>query len=110
MKNAELTKIVQEVVLEGRMPAKAVALEIGKPYPTLMRELNSYDEGAKLGAETLLEIMRITGNVEPLLQMARELGYALVEERRSVREALVSPLEAGGYLMRKGEKELQAAM
>jgi hypothetical protein len=73
-----MTETTQKAVLEGNVPAKAVAMEIEKPYHTLMRELNPYDSGAKLGVQTFLEILRITGNVEPLRKLARELGYGLV--------------------------------
>ena len=77
---SELNKIVHELVLNNPLPAKALAKEIGKPYSTLLREINPYDGGAKLGVETLLEIMRLTGNVEPLMFMARELGYNITPE------------------------------
>ena len=47
------------------------------PYPTMMRELNPYDQSAKLGAETLLEILRVTKDVSVLDFMAKELGFTL---------------------------------
>ncbi|MEG6504515.1 phage regulatory CII family protein [Nitratidesulfovibrio sp. 1201_IL3209] len=74
---SELTKIVHSIVLDSPTPAKALAKEIGKPYSTLLREINPYDTGAKLGVETLLEIMKHTGNIRPLEYMARQLGYRL---------------------------------
>lgn len=43
----------------------------------LLREVNPYDTGAKLGAETLMHIMKTTGNVTPLEKMALEMGYRL---------------------------------
>ena len=49
----------------------------GSPIPTLLREVNPYDTGAKLGAETLMHIMKTTGNVTPLEKMALEMGYRL---------------------------------
>jgi len=39
--------------------------------------VNPYDTGAKLGAETLMHIMKTTGNVTPLEKMALEMGYRL---------------------------------
>lgn len=57
--------------------AKAIAQAVGKPYSTLLREVNPYDTGAKLGAETLMHIMKTTGNVTPLEKMALEMGYRL---------------------------------
>lgn len=74
-----LIDILHNVVLESPIPAKALAEEIGKPYSTLLREVNPYDTGAKLGAETMLEIMKRTHNVAPLEYMANQLGYSLVE-------------------------------
>jgi len=73
-----LTKKVQDIVLEGRVPAKDVCRVIKKPYSTLLRELNPFDNHAKLGAETLFEIVKATHNVSILEFMARELGYTLM--------------------------------
>ncbi len=75
---SELTKIVHSLVLDSHIPAKALAKEIGKPYSTLLREINPYDTGAKLGVETLFQIMQQTGNVSPLEYMASKLGLKLV--------------------------------
>lgn len=75
---SELTKIVHSLVLDSHIPAKALAKEIGKPYSTLLREINPYDTGAKLGVETLFQIMQQTGNVAPLEYMAGKLGLKLV--------------------------------
>lgn len=77
---SDLTKIVHQVVLNSQVPAKALAKEVGKSYSTLLREVNPYDTGAKLGVETLMDIMRQTGNVEPLKFMAMQFGFALVSE------------------------------
>lgn len=74
----EITKLTQQIVLEGDKPAKEVAEAIGKPYSTLLRELNPFDGQAKLGVETLVDIMRVTQNVEPLKIMAEALGFELV--------------------------------
>jgi hypothetical protein len=73
-----LTKKVQDMVLEGRIPAKLVCRKIKKPYSTLLRELNPFDSHAKLGAETMFEIVKATHNVSVLEFMARELGYTLM--------------------------------
>jgi hypothetical protein len=73
-----LTKKMQDVVLEGRIPAKEVSRVIRKPYSTLLRELNPFDSHAKLGAETMFEIVKVTHNVTILEFMARELGYTLM--------------------------------
>jgi len=73
-----LTKKMQDVVLEGRIPAKEVSRVIRKPYSTLLRELNPFDTHAKLGAETMFEIVKVTHNVAILEFMAREMGYTLM--------------------------------
>ena len=74
---SKLTQIVHTMVLDSPVPAKALAKEIGKPYSTLLREVNPYDTGAKLGVETLLQLMKTTGNPEPLEYMASQMGYRL---------------------------------
>lgn len=72
-----ITHIAQSSVLDARL-SKLVAQKLGKPYPTMMRELNPFDSNAKLGAETLLDIMLITKNVQALEFMADKLGYKIV--------------------------------
>jgi hypothetical protein len=78
MENNRITKIAQSIVLDGEKPAKVLAREINKPYSTLLRELNPYDSSAKLGVETLFEIMKRTGDISPLQEMAKDLGFMLV--------------------------------
>lgn len=75
---SDLIKILHNLVLDNPTPAKVLAKEIGKPYSTLLREINPYDTGAKLGVETLLQIMKHTKNITPLEYMANQLGYSLV--------------------------------
>ena len=52
----DLITTVHDLVLESPIGAKAIAQAVGKPYSTLLREVNPYDTGAKLGAETLMHI------------------------------------------------------
>lgn len=79
MSRLSLTQICQNLVLESTtMSAHEIAKVVKKPYSTLMREVNPYDAGAKLGAETLLEIMCATGNIAPLEHMAKELGLKVI--------------------------------
>ena len=78
--NNDLLFTVHDLVLESPLGAKAIAQAVGKPYSTLLREVNPYDTGAKLGAETLLHLMKTTGNVSPLKKMASEMGYRLESE------------------------------
>ena len=77
----ELTKLIHSLILESHIPAKVLAKELGKPYSTLLREINPYDSGAKLGVETLLQIMQITDNLEPLQYMAEVLGCTVGPKR-----------------------------
>ena len=72
-----MTKVVQDCILDSGIQAKIVAEKIKKPYSTLMREINPFDVSAKLGAETLLEIMKVTHDVRPLQFMASEMGFSL---------------------------------
>ena len=72
-----VTKVVQDCILDSGIQAKVVAQKINKPYSTLMREINPFDASAKLGAETLLEIMKVTHDVRPLQFMATEMGYSI---------------------------------
>lgn len=65
-------------ILESALNARDIANSIGKPYSTLLRETNPYDCGAKLGVQTALEVMRITGDVRVLEYMARQLGYDII--------------------------------
>ena len=73
----KVVKAVHELVTQGKMPAKSVAIAIGKPFQTLMREINPDDLGAKLGVETFMAIIETTGDSTPLNVMVRELGYRL---------------------------------
>ncbi|BDQ33635.1 phage regulatory CII family protein [Pseudodesulfovibrio portus] len=72
-----VTKVVQDCILDSGIQAKDVAAKIKKPYSTLMREINPFDVSAKLGAETLLEIMKVTHDIRPLKFMASEMGFSL---------------------------------
>ena len=70
---SKVIKAIHETVVNGKMPSKAIASAIGKPYSTLLRETNPLDPGAKLGVETFMDIIETT----PLNVMVRELGYRL---------------------------------
>ncbi len=81
---SELSTLIHNLVLDNPVPAKDLAKAIGKPYSTLLREVNPYDSGAKLGAETLLHIMAQTGDIKPLEYMAAKLGLRLVPAKTQV--------------------------
>ncbi len=74
----EFSTLIHNLVLDNQMPAKDLAKALGKPYSTLLREVNPYDTGAKLGAESLFHIMSITGDYKPMEYMAQQLGFQLV--------------------------------
>lgn len=74
---SKVIKAIHETVVNGKMPSKAIASAIGKPYSTLLRETNPLDPGAKLGVETFMDIIETTGDSTPLNVMVRELGYRL---------------------------------
>lgn len=79
--NGDLSKIIHSVILESHIPAKALANQLGKPYSTLLREVNPYDEGAKLGVETFVQILKITGDTTPIEYIADELGLELIPKK-----------------------------
>ena len=49
--SANLISAVHDLVLESGLGAKNIAAAVGKPYSTLLREVNPFDDGAYLGAE-----------------------------------------------------------
>ncbi len=53
-----LSEVCARMVDDSGRPLKAIAAEIGKGYSTLYRELDSSDEGGKLGVDTLLPLIR----------------------------------------------------
>ena len=77
---SEIIKIVHNIILDSPVPARSFAKELGKPYSTLLREVNPHDRGAKLGVETMVQIMQITNNIAPLEYIAGLLGYTLEEK------------------------------
>jgi hypothetical protein len=107
-----LTQLIHDMVLEGMKPAKVVAEEIGKPYTTLLREINPYDSGAKVGADLLLPLMHATGSMEPLEYLANNLGYVLVPMKRNARASTNTMGMAMNLLQEFGEfaKTLKTAM
>ncbi|HAS88560.1 MAG TPA: hypothetical protein DCS48_04565 [Desulfovibrio sp.] len=73
----KVEKSIQDLVMNGPVSLDELAERLGKNPKTLAREVNPEDKKAKLGAETLVEIMRITGAVEPLRLMAEELDLTI---------------------------------
>lgn len=73
----KIEKAIQQLVVNGPVSVEELAKILGKSPKTLLREVNPDDKKAKLGAETLVEIMRITGGIEPLKLMAEELDFTI---------------------------------
>ncbi len=76
-----LMKVILDMVQNSPKPIKVVAEEIGKPYSTLMREIDPEDRRAKLGVETLLPLMRACGSTAPLRFLAEAMDHRLVSNR-----------------------------
>lgn len=72
-----LLEKIQTIVCE--YGAEAMAQELGKPYKTLMRELNPNDAGAKLGLIDFLQIIRISKDYFPLQMIAKRFNKILVD-------------------------------
>lgn len=70
--------VIRKMIEKGPMPIKDLSAKIGKPYPTLMRELNEEDQGAKLGVELLLPLMQACGSVLPLRYLASRMEHRVV--------------------------------
>lgn len=69
--------LISEMVQKSRVPVKIIATRIGKPYSTLMRELDPDDKGAKLGVEIFLPLMQLCDSIAPLRYMAAQMGYRI---------------------------------
>lgn len=80
MNKAKVIEAVRNTVLEGRHTPKEIASSIRKPYSTLLREINPYDAGAKLGLEIYMSILKATGDTTSLRVMAQELGFRLIQD------------------------------
>ena len=80
-----LSEIIHEVALDNN--PKGLAEEMGKPYSTFMREINPYDDGAKVGAESLIPFTRATGDFAAIDFIETALG----------RVAFVIPKPAPGH-------------
>jgi len=72
-----VTQMLHEAIVRRRGLAKQVAKELGKPYSTLLRELNPWDRGAKIGVDDLSAILRSSGDISALQAIAEDLGYTL---------------------------------
>ena len=81
--SVDFAKLIHSVILDSPVPPKILAKKIGKPYSTLLREVNPYDGGAKLGVETFIQILKITGDTKPVQYIANELGLEVVPKKNT---------------------------
>lgn len=61
---------IARIVEESPLTVKAIAAFVGKKYATFKRELDPNDDGAKLGFDTAMDIMRVCNDYSPLQAMA----------------------------------------
>jgi len=77
----DILHLLYDLARNSSKSIKSISEEIGKPYSTLMRELDPADKGAKLGVELLLPLMRSCESIAPLRFMADRLGYRVVANK-----------------------------
>lgn len=87
-KGAPLSEVCARMADASGKPLKAICADIGKGYTTLYRELDATDEGAKLGVDTLLPLMRACFSEwppktppAPLLWLASKCGFRCVANK-----------------------------
>lgn len=80
-----LSETISRMVDDSGRPLKAIAAEIGKGYSTLFRELDTHDEGGKIGVDTLLPLIKACSDTwppkavpTPLLWLNSKCGYKAV--------------------------------
>ncbi len=100
----EFSTIIHNLVLDSPVPAKDLAKAIGKPYSTLLREVNPYDTGAKLGAETLFQIMAITGNLKPIEYMSEKLNMGFFPTNKEFPHVTPGAFEGKNMSMQNGSE------
>ncbi|MGL4722561.1 MAG: hypothetical protein ACRCV3_04635 [Desulfovibrionaceae bacterium] len=76
--NNTVTQLLYNMIL-SRGNAKDVASKLSVNYATLMRELNIYDNNAKLGIERFLHIINILEDTAPLEYIVNLFGFKLVD-------------------------------
>ena len=85
----ELFEKIKEAA--GIMGVKALAMELEKPYGTLINEMNPDDASHKLGLETFIELLDILGpqlSQETLDWIAGRYGFALISLKAGESENL----------------------
>lgn len=96
----DLQRIILEMVRNAPQPIKTIADQVGKPYSTLMRELDPEDRGAKLGVDMLLPLMQACDSVAPLRYMAGMMSHRvsstmeIIPDKQTFHEELLDTYEA----------------
>lgn len=90
--DTELLQVIQTMVLESPLSATELSRKLKKPYSTLMRELNPNDKKAKLGVETLFDLIILCGDDAPLRYMQEML------DRQRARKTVQDYKKAGAML------------
>ncbi len=73
----ELLKLIHQAVCGERGKGKEIAKVLNVPYSTMMREVNPYDDGAKLSIERFCRIMQATNDYRPLERLVDLCGFTL---------------------------------
>lgn len=77
----DVLNVIYDMARGSPKSIKSIAEEIGKPYSTLMRELDPGDRGAKLGVELLLPLMKACNSIAPIRFMAGAMHYRVASTR-----------------------------
>lgn len=99
MQHENILDAIEEMIETSGKPRKAIAEEMGKPYTTLMRELNPADDGAKFGVLDLVRMLSVCGGIQPLQHLAARCGCRVVcidaqPDGRDMQDELVQALDA----------------
>lgn len=107
---SEFSQMVHGMVLECPISARELAKGVGKPYSTLLREINPYDTGAKLGVETYFQLIEKTGDLSSLEYMLHRLGFCLAPLDAPLAEAWRKrPRPVPGYSQQYSGQQRESA-
>lgn len=97
--NMTFLESINLMIVQSGCPEKVIAADIGKPLSTLQRELNPYDDGAKVGVETLPSIIHSCSGddpkkpPEPLSWLCHKFGFEPVKHGSAEPNAATIELE-----------------
>lgn len=102
---SEFSQMIHCMVLESPISARDLAKAVGKPYSTLLREINPYDSGAKLGVETYFQLLEKTGDLSSLEYMLHRLGLGLAPLDTPLGRRMAETSRSGFRLFRSGNRK-----